>query len=230
MMRQETPGGTPTCTDPRRYGFRRALETVKAAVPLIDEADLLCGPAGARTGLRRAGERWVGLCPLPDHDEKTPSFTVFPDDHWWCFGCNRGGDVLDLHQLAHGYAEKWEALISLAQERGVELPVRSERWRGSWDRKNEYKDAAYRVLGGVLKRRLYRTLILPFVDLIEDPDDRARELERTWEEWGDATYWASWARRLVEDFEGHAPIIARQKLEADAELEERKREAANGQA
>lgn len=229
MMHQERPGATPTGTDPQRYGFRKALETVKAAVPIIDEADLLCGPAGARTGLRRVGDRWVGSCPLPGHEDKTPSFTVYPDDeHFHCYGCGAHGDVLDLHQLAHGYAEKWEAMVSLAEARGVELPGRSERWHRSWDRKNEYREAAYRVLGGVLKRRLYRSLILPFVDLIEDPADREKELQRTWDEWGDAAYWASWARRLVEDFEGHAPIIARQKLEADALLEERK--AADGKA
>lgn len=197
MMRQETPGGTPTGTDERRYGFRRALEAVKDAVPVIDQADLLCGPAGAGTGLRRVGDRWVGLCPLPDHEEKTPSFTVFPDNHWWCFGCNRGCDVLDLHQLAHGYAEKWEAMISLAEERGVELPERSERWSQSWDRKNEYREAAYRVLGGVLMRRLFRVMVLPYVNAIEDEHERDAELKRAWAEWQDELFWPRFAERML---------------------------------
>jgi hypothetical protein len=33
------------------------------------------------------------ICPL--HDERTPSFHVYPD-HWWCFGCNNGGGVYEL--------------------------------------------------------------------------------------------------------------------------------------
>lgn len=36
-------------------------------------------------------------CVLPDHDERTGSFVVYPDDGgWYCFGCSRGGTVYDL--------------------------------------------------------------------------------------------------------------------------------------
>ncbi len=182
-----------------RYSFNRSLEAVKAAVRVIDEADLLCGPAGQRTGLRRVGDRWVGLCPLPDHDEKTPSFTVYPDDHWWCFGCDRGGDVLDLHQLAHGVGphEKWEALVSLASARNVKLPGRTERWHEGNARKAEYRRAAYRVLGETLKRRLFRVMILPAIDAIPDPRERERELARAWDEWDRALFWPALAERLL---------------------------------
>src|SRR3712207_1926909 len=104
---------------PTSYGFGRSVEAVKEAVPLTQYARQIAD-------LNRSGELLVGLCPLPDHDERTPSFTVYPDGHWWCFGCLRGGDVLDLHQLVHGYAEKWEALVSLARDQGVEPPAWSE--------------------------------------------------------------------------------------------------------
>lgn len=198
MMHQQTPGGTPTGTDPRRYGFRRALETVKAAVPILDEADLLCGPAGTRTGLKRVGEKWVGICPLPGHEEKTPSFTVYAeDDHFHCYGCQAHGDVLDLHQLAHGYAEKWEALVSLALARGVELPGRSERWGEAWDRKNEYREAAYRVKGDVLMRRLFRVMVLPCINSIEDQRERDAELKRAWARWQDELFWPALAKRVL---------------------------------
>ena len=192
-MRQETPGGTPTGTDERRIGFRRALEAVKEAVPVIDEADLLCGPAGAGTGLRRVGERWVGRCPLPDHDEKTGSFTVFPDNHWWCFGCNRGRDVLDLHQLAHGYAEKWEALVSLAMERGVELPERSQRWKRACERKGEYLDRAARQGGEDLAVRLFKLLRLPTIRALTPPEELDGAIAAAWDRWYEprlfAAYW-----------------------------------------
>jgi hypothetical protein len=37
---------------------------------------------------------WKGLCPF--HTEKTSSFTVFPDGHYHCFGCNAHGTVFDF--------------------------------------------------------------------------------------------------------------------------------------
>ena len=41
------------------------------------------------------------LCLLPDHEEKTPSFWL-QEHRWYCFGCQRGGDVLDFVQELHG--------------------------------------------------------------------------------------------------------------------------------
>jgi hypothetical protein len=34
-------------------------------------------------------------CPLPGHEDRTPSFKVYrdPEDGVYCFGCNRGGDI-----------------------------------------------------------------------------------------------------------------------------------------
>lgn len=40
------------------------------------------------------------LCPL--HNEKTPSFTVYKKDNtWYCFGCAKGGSVIDLYMELH---------------------------------------------------------------------------------------------------------------------------------
>ncbi len=39
-------------------------------------------------------------CPLPDHDDHNPSFMVNTTTNVWkCFGCDRGGDVIDLVML-----------------------------------------------------------------------------------------------------------------------------------
>ena len=54
--------------DTRRYrgvSTVRPIDAAKEAVPVIDLADLLCGPGG----LRRVGKEWAGRCPLPDHEE-----------------------------------------------------------------------------------------------------------------------------------------------------------------
>jgi len=42
--------------------------------------------------LRKAGrDRYVGLCPF--HEDRSPSFTVWTDGRWHCFGCGLSGDV-----------------------------------------------------------------------------------------------------------------------------------------
>lgn len=60
----------------------------------IDIADYV----GRYTRLRPlANGRLVGRCPLPGHNDSTPSFWVYPESRsWFCFGCNSGGDVFDF--------------------------------------------------------------------------------------------------------------------------------------
>lgn len=36
-------------------------------------------------------------CPLPGHDDRTPSFHYYSETNsFYCFGCRRGGSVIDL--------------------------------------------------------------------------------------------------------------------------------------
>lgn len=42
----------------------------------------------------KRGKNKVCRCPL--HNDKTPSFTIFPENRWHCFGCNVGGDSISL--------------------------------------------------------------------------------------------------------------------------------------
>ena len=45
--------------------------------------------------LKRRGKNLVGLCPF--HNEKTPSFTVYPESgSFYCFGCGAGGEVVSF--------------------------------------------------------------------------------------------------------------------------------------
>lgn len=60
---------------------QRSIEDVREAADIVEVASEF-------TALRRQGARLSGLCPYPDHQEKTPSFSVTPDKgFYYCFGC-----------------------------------------------------------------------------------------------------------------------------------------------
>jgi len=70
--------------------------------------------------LKRAGSKYKGLCPF--HSEKTPSFSVDPDKgFFYCFGCNRGGDVVKFVEL-HEQVGFQDAVRMLAQKFGLPIP------------------------------------------------------------------------------------------------------------
>jgi DNA primase len=73
--------------------------------------------------LRKRGREWIGLCPF--HEEKTPSFGVNEQlQSWFCFGCDRGGDIFTFVELREKVPFP-EALRILAEMAGVEMPERS---------------------------------------------------------------------------------------------------------
>lgn len=43
-----------------------------------------------------------GFAPCPFHNERTPSFKVYPDNRFHCFGCQLNGDVIDYVMRSHG--------------------------------------------------------------------------------------------------------------------------------
>lgn len=70
--------------------------------------------------LKRRGRNLIGLCPF--HNEKTPSFTVYPESgSFYCFGCGVGGDVFSFTRLIEGL-DYIEAVKLLAERTGVRLP------------------------------------------------------------------------------------------------------------
>jgi DNA primase len=82
--------------------------SVREAVEAADIVEVV----SARTQLRRSGARWTGLCPF--HEERTPSFSVNPQDKlFYCFGCGKGGDLItfvrETEQLDFAQAVEWLA-------------------------------------------------------------------------------------------------------------------------
>jgi hypothetical protein len=72
--------------------------------------------------LKQKGNRWVASCPF--HYEKTPSFFVFSDGGFKCFGCGKSGDIFTFIQDRHGFTFP-ETLnyLGLIQDRSFRTPT-----------------------------------------------------------------------------------------------------------
>lgn len=70
--------------------------------------------------LRHRGRTHTGLCPF--HNEKTPSFVVYPENQsFYCFGCGAGGDVITFIKKINN-VDYVEAVKTLAARAGMSLP------------------------------------------------------------------------------------------------------------
>ena len=88
------------------------LDELRARTPLA-------AIVGRRVRLARSGRQWKGCCPF--HGEKTPSFYVYEDGHYHCFGCGAHGDAIGFVMQSEG-AGFMEAVERLAAEAGLEVP------------------------------------------------------------------------------------------------------------
>ena len=70
--------------------------------------------------LKRRGKTLVGLCPF--HNEKTPSFTVYPDSvSFYCFGCGADGDAITFIRRIENL-DYVEAVKTVAEAAGMRMP------------------------------------------------------------------------------------------------------------
>lgn len=102
---------------PRRGSDLNArIAAVKAIWPIERFCrELLC------CDLRPCGrDRLRARCPLPGHEDRTPSFVVYlATDSAWCHGCQRGGDVADLTGYVFGLERFYDRLERLERESGI---------------------------------------------------------------------------------------------------------------
>ena len=163
---------TKTTTDRAPYSIRRAIEVIKQAVHIEQVA--------AEYGeFRLLGNgRLLGRCIAPDHEDKTPSMTVFTDtQRFKCFGCQAAGDVVDLEEIAARHVEVWTAVVALAERYGISLPRRPERWHEWTNEKDRRHKAILDALTRSYQRRYLRVFGGYLMD-IEDAAEREEEAQR----------------------------------------------------
>lgn len=95
--------------------FKDLIERIKMVASLREAVE-------EYTKVKPSGSRFVALCPLPGHKEKTPSFTI--DEKlglFHCFGCGRGGDIFKFYSIMENYSFR-ETLEMLAKKYAIPLP------------------------------------------------------------------------------------------------------------
>jgi DNA primase len=108
-----------------------------------DRADILA-VVSEYVPLRKTGSAFLGLCPF--HAEKTPSFNVRPDRHFFrCFGCGASGDVVTFVMKIDGVSFP-EAARKLAERFGVELPKDDPRDDADLRRAKQARELLYSAM------------------------------------------------------------------------------------
>ncbi len=96
-------------------------EYIEEVVRRNDIADVV----GNYVQLKRKGRQHSGLCPF--HNEKTPSFYLYPDTQsFYCFGCGEGGDVISFIKKIQNL-DYVEAVKLLAERAGMPAPSEDDK-------------------------------------------------------------------------------------------------------
>lgn len=112
------------------------------------EADL---KAYCRNHLEPKGDTWAcPACHSGEGPSHTPALKVYDDGHWYCYSCERHGDVFDMAGLVSGTEDKAEQLKIVAEEFGVDLSAGDAGASGSfWDGVEEADSMACRTVDNV---------------------------------------------------------------------------------
>lgn len=155
--------------DRQRYMFRKAIETIKDAVSIPD----YLRTHGVEVKRNRA------RCIVHGGDNPE-SFSIDPERGLWhCFRCNEGGDVIELCELVERHLESWTATVSLAEQFGIDLPRRPERWHTWQNEKHRRRKMIRDALAAGYQRR-YLRVYGGYLEHIEDPAEREAEARLLW--------------------------------------------------
>lgn len=79
---------TQDTNQPTNKHNRISAEDIKARYDLVDYI-------GQYVNLRKSGNRYQGLCPFHS-DKNSPSFVVYANQSYHCFGCQAHGTIIDF--------------------------------------------------------------------------------------------------------------------------------------
>lgn len=179
----EPSARTNTEVAPGRRGVskRSVIEEAKALVATMDLAGRLAAANASK--MRRVGAEWVTNCPLPDHEERTPSFAVNPEKNvWFCHGCVRGGDVVELARLAWDYreGEAVMAAANLLHEFGHPIPEKPPAWYARQKRQKPVRDAIEAERIEHIRDLVFRLVWKPWLQLLPE-ETRQAAATSAWE-------------------------------------------------
>jgi DNA primase len=98
--------------------FRELTENIRDASPINEIL------VERNIELRCVSQGWMCRCPLPEHTDTNPSFSISADGCLFhCFGCGQGGDVFRLVELLDG-VNFLAARKTLAKRSGIKVPCR----------------------------------------------------------------------------------------------------------
>lgn len=172
----------PSYPERRGVSKRRVIDEANRLVPTVNLAERLAGPGR----MQQFGAEWSTNCVLPDHSDRTPSFSVNPEKNlWFCHGCARGGDAVELARLAWGYSKDRAAAAAanLLDEFGYQIPECPRSWFEKNRRQLSVREKIRVARVEVLRRRLFRYALLPLIRA-STPDElefRA-EVTRAWQD------------------------------------------------
>lgn len=93
----------------------------------VRDANNLIDILAEYTNFKRTGGQHMACCPLPGHNEKTPSFSASePKQVYHCFGCGRSGNIFDALRELKGFSFP-ESVEYLATRAGLAIPQENQK-------------------------------------------------------------------------------------------------------
>lgn len=91
-------------------------------VDKVRDANNIVDVLSQYSSFKHTGRDHVGLCPFPDHKEKTPSFSVSENKQvYYCFGCKKSGNIINFLMDYNGMSFP-ESVEYLANRASIALP------------------------------------------------------------------------------------------------------------
>jgi hypothetical protein len=113
---ERDPRPASTTPTPRPTDVSDVLRTIAAS----EYVALLTGHQVGRDGKI--------ACPLPGHEERTPSFHAYttPEQGWFCFGCGRGGTIIDFGAALYAIEPRGQGFHEIRRRLAADLLAHHE--------------------------------------------------------------------------------------------------------